>query len=839
MRTRFLPAKTVWQTLLVLTVLVVSILAGASNATAQQTQAAFTEPGYPICGALNLRTNKLLGPCSFSKATKTGKAVGECPRGSFFDIGTWSCFSCPAGYNRTGFAVDTPMACSKTVSAQYKSATRVGAHKSCPSGSFHDPRNGGECWSCPAGFGRTWSPVDAWDACGKVGVPARRAEFIDRVCPEGTITDPNGSCYTCPDGFRRTAAAVTANNACFRNESLVPAEKTAALTCKAGEIFDFVDGGTCWSCPEASVRSVYDVRTDQACEYTTMRWVSAKRTPNGLFALPGAPEIAAQVIKTRTGIDAMIAKFISESKLSKAEGEEFVTDSWIVINNTPENSPILKAVVFEHIFNVIKNGAKTKADRDLLNYLAVYVQQSRQFLAKEMSDVWESWKRGRAAWKTQFGSTRANTHDTGVAPPKIETMLADAMHLAPAGIMALTYVGGYGGALASNTVAQIAHKVSHVIYSANKVLAQGAASAAKAGASTITGMGPLAAPLASLAVSSVIFSIATDIALEQNKQDAIVNDALIVAQRPVNLSRLIMTEEGRTEIATNWALMTQEPIKPNTALWARLMPSKTSTNTVPTVVLEGEKVVVGAPNIPVIPMAQIDAIVTTTTAGANATNAWESVSGKATDIAIGTDGTAYAISPTKANSSGYQIFKRESTANNWTKLPGAGYRIAVSGTTPWVINLRGQIYSLSGSKWQIVRGPKAKDIGASAKGVWIVDMNGKLHKREGNRWKNVPGTATRVDIDQDGRPWAVDEKGSIWVHGNNQRWQKLPGQGIDVAVDVPGKGTVIDKSGNIFVYDGAKRNWVATSREEDALAVGAGSGQVWRVTKNNQIYRMK
>lgn len=60
-----------------------------------------------------------------------------------------------------------------------------------------------------------------------------------------------------------------------------------------------------------------------------------------------------------------------------------------------------------------------------------------------------------------------------------------------------------------------------------------------------------------------------------------------------------------------------------------------------------------------------------------------------------------------------------------------------------------------------------------------------------------------------------------------------------MAVDVPGKATVIDKSGNIFVYDGTKRNWVATSREEDAQAIGAGGGQVWRVTKNNDIYRLR
>ncbi|MBE8990727.1 hypothetical protein [Nostoc sp. LEGE 12450] len=37
----------------------------------------------------------------------------------------------------------------------------------CGSGAFQDPRNGGECWSCPAGFNRTWDAVTASTACSK------------------------------------------------------------------------------------------------------------------------------------------------------------------------------------------------------------------------------------------------------------------------------------------------------------------------------------------------------------------------------------------------------------------------------------------------------------------------------------------------------------------------------------------------------------------------------------------------------------------------------------------------------------------------------------------------
>src|SRR5262245_65039361 len=37
----------------------------------------------------------------------------------------------------------------------------------CPSGTFPDYQNGGECWSCPAGFIRNVSPVTADEACWK------------------------------------------------------------------------------------------------------------------------------------------------------------------------------------------------------------------------------------------------------------------------------------------------------------------------------------------------------------------------------------------------------------------------------------------------------------------------------------------------------------------------------------------------------------------------------------------------------------------------------------------------------------------------------------------------
>jgi hypothetical protein len=808
-------------------------MASPSDATAQQTQVGFSQ-GHAICGAMDLRTGNVLPPCGFAKATKTGKAVGSCPKGSFFDIGTWSCFTCPRGFNRTGFAVDTPQACSKEVKAEYKYAKRIGNHKSCPTGSFKDDRNGGECWACPSGYGRTLSAVDAWDACGKAFETARRAEFIDRVCAEGTFPDLNGGCYTCPTGFRRTAAAVTGHNACFRNEELRAANKEAALTCKAGEHFDFIDGGTCWSCPENSVRSVSGVKTNQACEYTNMRWEAAKRTPNGLFALPGGHEIAAQVILERKGIDAAIAKFIKESKYNKSEGEKYAADAWELIRTAPESSPILMAVTYDYVFNLVKNGAKTKPERDLLDYLAVYVQQSRQLSASEMKNVWDSWVRGQQALTASRGNNMVNAYDTGVAPPDMRGLVAQVMHLGPPAAIAMTFMGAYALSAASPEVSKFTLTMARTILPFRKSISTALQTVARTGAASTAGVtGAVAAPLIIMTAASIIASMATDIAVQQNKQESIVNDALQTAQQPVNLARLLLTDDGRTEVAANWALMTQEPVKPNARTWAALMPTPSSTGNTATVNVNGTNIVVDVPTVPSVTL-EGDRVVVSRVSGS--APSWEKVDGAAHDVAVGSDGTIYAIGVKKVGG-GYEIFSRAKTADRWTKLSGAATRIAASGTEAWVVNDQGMIFVQSGKGWKKVPGPAAQDIGASAKGVWIIGVDEKIYQRVGNTWKLFGGKAQRIDVDEDGRPWIVTKVGQIYVHTNNLKWHKLPGAATDVAVDARGAAYVVGTSGGVFVFNGTKRDWDRISDDKDSVAIGVGGGQVWRVSKSNETYQ--
>ncbi|MEM1324652.1 MAG: hypothetical protein AAGI23_01800 [Bacteroidota bacterium] len=96
----------------------------------------------------------------------------DCPtkyKGSFLDVGRGECWSCPAGYGRTLEAVDSEKACSKGVFGPFKQATKKGK-PGCDSNSFP---HGNTCYSCPDGFERTLSKIDGDKACEKNLFPCK------------------------------------------------------------------------------------------------------------------------------------------------------------------------------------------------------------------------------------------------------------------------------------------------------------------------------------------------------------------------------------------------------------------------------------------------------------------------------------------------------------------------------------------------------------------------------------------------------------------------------------------------------------------------------------------
>ena len=222
-------------------------------------------------------------------------------------------------------------------------------------------------------------------ACDKpVKVSTTKAVFVGKVsCPAGAFLDERngGECWKCPEDHLRTAAAVTAANACQTNLDFEPATKTAALTCPAGQHFDFIDGGTCWSCPQDTTRSLHGVKSDKACRIKKMRWVVPARGKYSLFGLGSrADDILAKLIAERTRIDEAAKAAAKVSGTSEAEA---ITNVWKVIDANPSESPVLSALLAQ----IVMETAIKPVQAALLPYRALQAAKKAAGAARVAGEV--------------------------------------------------------------------------------------------------------------------------------------------------------------------------------------------------------------------------------------------------------------------------------------------------------------------------------------------------------------------------------------------------------------------------------------------------------------------
>lgn len=457
--------------------------------------------GGTICGGL-LPNGQLQPSCGSKSAVFESDAVGECPEGTFFDIGKWSCWKCPTGYIRAGneekvdgnneierykamlralVPVDGPRACLKRNPAkrdQYGAATHKG--RVCPEGSFFDPTRDGECWSCPKGYERTVVPVEWADACvlpaqesfsrvtrhdkatGLIGTDCPQGQFWDAkdghcyacpsghnrtlwpvdniracvktqgatvskatltgkaVCKPGEFGDPRngGECWSCPTNFDRTLFPVTDAKSCeiAGGWDYATATQSAALTCAPGQIFDLVNakhpniqnhirakfgsntpknlggkgGGTCWSCPTGYRRTISPVWDGWACESNGVDWKVPEYRQPGLFGLKGGETVVKELIAERTTIE-KIARGIAEG-LGKSEGP-IIRDAWEEVRDTPEQSGILTLAVYARLQAAANNPARASAaERQLLASFAEAVVAHKTFLADQSLRAYRAWE---------------------------------------------------------------------------------------------------------------------------------------------------------------------------------------------------------------------------------------------------------------------------------------------------------------------------------------------------------------------------------------------------------------------------------------------------------------
>lgn len=150
----------------------------------------------------------------------------------------------------------------------------------------------------------------------------------------------------------------------------------------------------------------------------------------------------------------------------------------------------------------------------------------------------------------------------------------------------------------------------------------------------------------------------------------------------------------------------------------------------------------------------------------NAGSGWQGIAGCAKDIGVGGNNQVWVIG-CDAVPGGYSIYKFN--GSGWDKAAGGAKRIDVDGSgNPWIVNDGGAIFRLVNGGWQGVTGC-ASDIGVGKNGSVFITGCGAvaggygIFGWNGSGWTEVGGGAVRISVDEQGRPWVVNDKGSIFI----------------------------------------------------------------------------
>jgi hypothetical protein len=656
----------------------------------------------PTCGGIE--NGRPQEKCTAQPAVFESAAVGKCPSGSFFDVGKWACYTCPSGYDRTLAGVDTDRACSKpdaNVRGVLSSASFVAPL--CPSGTFYDPIRGGECWSCPSGYKRSASHIDAANACFvpggeeiKKAVSHGRGKGLFKTdCAKGQFWDPNGSCYSCPSGFNRSAAPVTANNACSRHVAEQHAKATVAeaaacgpgeirdlkvkgtqsstygggcwrcptaydrtvfpidgskacekgggvvfakatlktaLTCPAGQIFDFIGltqadisarrlsnvkpvaSGTCWSCPTGTKRSLSSVKGNSACEASTLGWYSAPFVEPGLFGLAGADEVLLELVKRDPKL---VQAAINEAAKSAAKGNKKRTVAQLkaaeekLFATEPQKSIAAAGLVLARIFSAVAEPTKSSAaEKKLVQSFSDHVRAKHMHIANDALAAYDAWFAADKYWREHGGQRpgMAMLFDYGTVPPDFSTL---AMANALAVTVSSTAVGIAAGELpvigdvlsiaigsASNGFADFANvdtvgrmvaktaietAIGKALEAATERLAKPIVTRAATRLATLVRIGAETGGRTISMATSVgpQIIIAAELMLLQmaiEQMDEIANarpkllTAVAGAKQNPNLARMAQSEEGMGEILGLWAFAMTADTAPKSAFLAAYTP---------------------------------------------------------------------------------------------------------------------------------------------------------------------------------------------------------------------------------------------------------------------------
>jgi len=229
------------------------------------------------------------------------------------------------------------------------------------------------------------------------------------------------------------------------------------------------------------------------------------------------------------------------------------------------------------------------------------------------------------------------------------------------------------------------------------------------------------------------------------------------------------------------------------------------------------------------------AVVTSNPLGIDTQPQWQRLSGNASDIGVGADGSVWAIG-TDERGGGYGIYHW--LGSDWQRVDGGALRIDVDPDgVPWIVNDSHSIYRREADAWVRMTG-NARDIGIGADGsVWITSGGGTYRFDEGD-WIGVRGSGVRIDVDPNGIPWVIDHTNDIHqlIAGH---WIQRNGEARDIGIGGDGSVWIVgtsDDDGEHSIYRWTGTAWNRVSGSSRQISVGP-DGYPWMANSEGDIYR--
>ena len=215
--------------------------------------------------------------------------------------------------------------------------------------------------------------------------------------------------------------------------------------------------------------------------------------------------------------------------------------------------------------------------------------------------------------------------------------------------------------------------------------------------------------------------------------------------------------------------------------------------------------------------------------------AWTALRGKAIDLSVGGDGTAFSLDP-----EGQVWMRRPGLASGWINLPGLFARIdAASERSAWAVDAEGQVWRYNGTYWQAVTSPAAVDVGVGPTGTAY------LATREGSllRWDarlgfaavvGAPPGIARVDVDERDLPWVVLRDSTLQRY-DGRTWVRLPGLARDVSAGVRDSAFMVSTAQQPLRWNAALGSWSPLLALASLVAAGPDN-KPWIATPDGLIF---